>query len=293
MRVASMLPAIQYGIQKSDDQLNTALTQLTTEKRVNQLSDDPAASAAMVRSLASSADNDRYSANIDAISSRMQAADAALSGVVTSLNQAVTLGTRGTDMTLTASQRQSLANQAQDLLQTVVSQANTTYQGTYVFAGSNTTAQPFTADANGAYVYNGNSAISRVQVGASLSVPVNVPGDQAFTTGANVLGSLQRLVTALQTGTSDDISTATNAISAALKYVGEQRVPLENTVSQLSAQESYLSQESITLNTQQTNLVGIDIAVAATNLSQAQLTQSAVLAAAGKAFSRTLLDYLQ
>lgn len=293
MRVASMLPTLQYGIQQSDDQLTTALTQLTTQKRVNALSDDPAASEAMVRSLASSAANDRYTSNADAVSSRMQAADAALSAVVTSLNQAVTIGTSGTDTTLTSSQRQGLADQMRDLLQTVVSQANTTFQGAYLFAGSNTTVKPFADDGSGGYLYNGNGAVLRVQVGQSLSVDTNVPGDQVFTAGANVIGSLQKLVTALQGGTSDDISSATIAVSSALTYVGEQRVPLENTINQLSAQESYLSQESVTLTTQQTNLVRIDIAVAATNLSQAELTQSAVQAAVAKSFSHTLFDYLQ
>lgn len=292
MRVASMLPSIQYGIEQSDDRLNRALTQLTTNRRVNELADDPAASAAMVVSLSASAANDRYTANIDAVTGRMQSADSALASVVTSLNQAITLGTSGTDITLTSGNRQALAQQVQGLLESVVAQANTTYQGTYLFAGTNTTVKPFT-QSNGAYVYSGNSDINRVEIGQSQTVAMNVPGDQVFTQGANVLGSLQQLVTALQSGTSAEISAATTAVSSALTYVGEQRVPLENGISRLTAQETYLSQESVTLSTQQTNLVGIDIAVAATNLSQAELTQNAVLAAAAKSFGNTLLDYLK
>jgi flagellin-like hook-associated protein FlgL len=40
-------------------------------------------------------------------------------------------------------------------------------------------------------------------------------------------------------------------------------------------------------------LVGIDLATAATNLSQAQLNNSTVLAAAAKVMPQTLLDYLK
>ena len=78
-----------------------------------------------------------------------------------------------------------------------------------------------------------------------------------------------------------------------MTHVSQQRVPLDNSISQLSSQETYLGQETVTLKTQQTSLVGIDLAEAATNLSQAELTNSAVLAAAAKALPQTLLDYLK
>ena len=60
MRVANMLPDIQYQMQQSQQALATATEQVSTGLRVNQLSDDPAASANMVRSLAYSANVDQY-----------------------------------------------------------------------------------------------------------------------------------------------------------------------------------------------------------------------------------------
>jgi flagellar hook-associated protein 3 FlgL len=100
------------------------------------------------------------------------------------------------------------------------------------------------------------------------------------------------LITALQTGTALQIGAATTAISAGLNYVAEQRIPLDNTISRLNDQDSYLSQETVTLTSQQTSLVGANMADAATNLSQAELTNSAVLAAAAKVLPQTLLNYL-
>jgi flagellar hook-associated protein 3 FlgL len=142
------------------------------------------------------------------------------------------------------------------------------------------------------YAYLGNSTVNNVQVGDSTSVQTNVPGNTLFIAGANVLGSLSSLITALQTGTSAQISAATSAVSSALNYVSQQRVPLDNTISQLSSQDSYLSQETLTLTTRQTALVGTDLATAATSLSQAELDNTAVLAAASKVLPETLLNYL-
>jgi len=295
MRVTNMMPDVQYGIQQSEQALSTALQQLSTGKRVNQLSDDPGASASYVRSQAASAAVDQYSSNISSLLPAMQTADAALSTVVTSLNQAITLGTEGANEGLTTANRAVITQQVQSLLATVASQANTSYQGNYLFGGSASGQAPFTAsstNANG-YTYNGNSTVNQVKVGDSLTVAVNLPGDQIFTSGANVLGSLNSLVTALQSGTTTDIGNATAAVSSALQYVGEQRAPMDSTINELDSQQTYLSQETVTLTSQQDALVGIDTATAATNLAQAQTQNSAVLAAAARVLPKTLLDYLQ
>jgi flagellar hook-associated protein 3 FlgL len=152
-------------------------------------------------------------------------------------------------------------------------------------------ATPGTEVAN-SYAYVGNATVNNVPVGDSLSVATNVPGAQLFTAGANVLGALNGLIAALQTGTSAQIQTATAAVSTSLNSVTQQRVPLDNSISQLSSQESFLSQETLTLTTQQTALVGVNLATSATNLAQAETANSAVLAAAAKVLPQTLLTFL-
>ena len=227
--------------------------------------------------------------------SRVQTADSALSSVVSSLTQAVSLGTEGANGTNSAANQQALAQQVQGILSSVVSQANLSYQGSYVFGGTANTTLPYTADPTSAsgYAYNGNNGVNSVAVGDQLNVQVNLPGSQIFSNSSNdVLGSLSSLVSALQSGNSANIQTATSAVSSALSYVSQQRVFYGNTESQLNSQETYLQQETVSLSTQQTNLVGVDMATAATTLSQAETANSAALAAAAKVLPNTLLNYL-
>lgn len=401
MRVTSLLPDIQYQMQQSEQALAKATQQMSTGLRVNQLSDDPGASANMVISLTASANIDQYTSNVNSVVPRMQSADSAISSVVTSLNSAITLGTSGASSGILTANQASIAKQVQSILSSVIADANTELNGVYVFGGSETTTPPFvaasttysssqgtvanplatttaltagsittisdattgqtmtfkaaagdtvatlqqaiasavvagtlsagttatinaagqlsigtndasdgivvssddaalgtmSADANtavaNAYAYVGNSTVNSVQVGDSLSIATNLPGNQLFTSGANVIGSLSSLISALQSGNLDQIGTAINAVSAASTYVSQQRVPMDSAINQLNSQESYLSQEKITLTTQQNSLVGIDLSVAASNFSQAQLDNSAVLAAAAKVMPQTLLDYLK
>jgi flagellar hook-associated protein 3 FlgL len=401
MRIPNMIPDMQFAMQQTQQALAMAEEQVSTGRRVNQPSDDPSAAARMVTSLAESANVDQYTKNVSSVLPQMQTADSAISSIVTSLNTAETLGTSGANGTNSTANEQAIAAQVTSVLSNIIAQANTSYQGVYVFGGSQTTSPPFAAAAttytstqgtaatpltmttpltvgsvttisdastgnsmtfnaaagdtvgtlatavanavaagtlsaavsatinaggqltigtntstNGivvnsddvvlgsmtatigtqvanAYAYVGNNTVNTVQVGDSMNVATNVPGNQMFTSGSNVIGSLNGLITALQSGTSAQIGTATAAVAAASIYVGQQRIPLDSTISQLESQESYLGTETVTLTTQQTSLVGVNLADAATNLSQAELDNSAVLAAAAKVLPQTLLSYLQ
>ncbi|HEY0759317.1 MAG TPA: flagellar hook-associated protein FlgL [Acidisarcina sp.] len=296
MRVTTILPDVLDSLQSSEQALQSAVLQISTGRRVNQISDDPAASASMIQSLASSANVDQFTRNVTSVEAEAQTADSALSSVVSELTQAVTFGTQGSNGALTPANRQAISAQVQGVLSEVVSQANLTYNNAYVFSGTATTTVPFTAGGTSAsgYQYNGNSGVNTVQIGDALSTPSNVPGDQIFSkAGADVLGSLSQLVTALQGGTPAQIATATQSVSTAIDHVSQQRVLYGSIKGQLGSQESYLSQETLTLSTQQSALVGVDLSVAATNLSQAELSHNAVLAATAKVLPNTLLDYLK
>jgi flagellar hook-associated protein 3 FlgL len=269
------------------------LQQVSTGQRVSVPSDDPTASAAYVQNLSQYAANDQYSSNASSALSQAQTADGVLSNVTTALNQAITYGTAGANSTETTADRQTLATEVQGILSTVVGYANTSFAGVSLFGGTANPTEAFTSDGSGGYTYNGNSDVNYVAVGSTLNVQINVPGDQLFQeSGASALGSLQQLATALTSGTSAQIGAATTAVNDALDYVSQQHAIYGNSINQLTAQENFLSQEQVTLTSQQQSLVGISVATAAENLTQAETQNSAVLEAAAKVIPNTLLSYL-
>jgi flagellar hook-associated protein 3 FlgL len=290
-----MVPNILADMQQSQSALNVALQQVATGKSVSVPSDNPAASATMVANTIETGQVDQYTQNVTTMLSSVQTADSALGSVVSLLTQAISLGTEGANGTNNSSNLQALAQQVQGILTSVVAQANTSYQGSYLFAGTASTTVAYTADSSSAsgYTYNGNNDTNSVAVGDHLNVQVNLPGSQIFSNSStDVLGSLSSLVSALRSGNTSDISSATNAITNALNYVSQQRVSYGNAESQLNSQETYLQQETVSLTSQQTSMTGVDLAQAATALSQAETDNSAVMAAAAKVLPDTLLNYL-
>ena len=291
----NLVPTILADLQQSQVSLNTALQEVSTGKSVNVPSDNPSAAADMVQNTIETGDVDKYTQNVNSVLSTVQSASSILNSVVTSLTQAVSLGTEGANGTNSTGNLQTLATQVQGILSTVVSAANTSVGGAYLFGGTST-ATPYTADSTSptGYTYNGNNDTNSVAVGDNLSVQANVPGSQIFSNTSNsVLGSLSSLVTALQSGNSSEVETATSAVDSALNFVGQQQAVYGNAETQLNSQETVLQQDTVTLSTQENNLFGVNEATAATDLTQAETDNSAALAATAKVLPNSLLNYLE
>lgn len=296
MRVnTDIVPNLLAELQQSQTTVNTLLEELATGRSVNAPSDNPTASAEMVQNFLESANVDSYTQNISSALTQAQSAGSALSSVVTSLTSAVSLGTEGANGTNTTASLAALAQQVQSILTSVISDANTSVSGVYLFGGTENSTPPYTADSSSpsGYTYNGNNNANSVAVGDTMSVQVNLPGSQIFSNSSNnVIDALSSLVTALQSGNTAQITSATTQVNSAISTVSQAQSFYGNAEGQLNSQESFLQQETVTLTTQQNNLVGINTATVATELSQAETDNSAALAAAAKVLPMTLLNYL-
>jgi flagellar hook-associated protein 3 FlgL len=280
----------------SQSQEDVDLQQLASGKLINMPSDNPAGAAELVQNQNQQDETDQFLQNTSSVEGLLQTADSTLSSVVDALNQAISLGTQGANGTNSGSNLQAIAQQVQGIQNQVLQLANSSYQGNYLFAGTATNTVPFTLDPSSqdGVTYNGNTDVNKVQIAEGNSVQVNVPGSQIFQgTGGDVFGALQQLVTALQSGNTTAVGTATTQLGTALNYLSQQRVFYGNVVDQLNSNQTYLQTEQVNLQTEENSVDGVNMAQAATNLSQAQTTQSAALAALAKVIPQNLLQYLQ
>ncbi len=274
---------------------NTALQQISTGRRANQLSDNPTAAANVVFSHIQSSQDDQYLQNVTDLTSQLQTADSSLNSVVTAVTQAISLGIQGANGTLNDSNRQAVGQEVSGILNQVLSLANQTYQGHYLFSGTASSTQPFVLDAtqpNGVK-YNGNTNVNSIVVSPGNSIAINVPGSQIFTNpGGDLLGSLNALITALQTNT--NIGTAVTNLQQAFSQVTTQRVFYGNAVQQLQSTQTFLNSDKVQLGAQENALIGVDLAAAATNLSQSSTATNAILAATNQILTTmNLLDFLK
>ena len=273
------LAAALNQTQASQEQLSS---ELSSGVRVTALSQDPIAAGENVLLLNQMQRDDSFTQTSSLVQGQLQVADSALGGVVTQLTQAISLATGANNGTLNADQLKGISNQLAGIRDEVTSLANTSYQGLYIFGGTQTTAAPFvtsTATSPATTTYQGDSGINVLQTPNGQTIQLNLPGNQIFTAQGtnNVFSALNNLIADYANGASVQTSVDdTEALSAAFNFVSQQRVTLDNSLTRLSAATDAVTNEQTQLTASQTTLMQADLPQVATQLSLSQSQQTAL-----------------
>jgi flagellar hook-associated protein 3 FlgL len=287
-------PDLLAAVAQTQQQVNTDEEQIATGMSVNEPSDDPAAAAELVQNADQTSQVDQFQRSLGSVQGEVENADSALSSVTAALQQAITLGTEGANGTLNSSDRAAIAAQVQGIQSQLLSLANLTYQGNYVFAGTATQTAPYVLDANSpsGVTYQGNSGVNSVTLGNNFSLQTNLPGSELFSNaGTDVFQSIQDLINGLVSG--NGIGTAVTEVSNALNYVDQQSVFYGNASSQLNSQQTFLSSEGTQLAAQENTIGGADLPAVISNLTSSQVSLQATLEAIGQTSQNNLFNYLK
>jgi len=267
------------------DQTSAMEQQLTNEiasgSRVNSLSDDPVAAGENVLLGSQLKLDDSFSQTENSTVGMLQVTDSTLGSVVSQLTQALSLATEGNNGTLNASDLQSIATQLSGIRDEVLSLANTTYMNRYVFSGSQGGTVPYSLDSTvtpNTVTYNGDAVISYVTTPNGQKIQTNLPGSQIFSDAtSNVLQTLNNLIADFSSGTASTFSISdTTALNTALNHVSQQRVIIDNSITQLQGAQNYIQAQGTQITAAQTGLLQTDVAQVSTQLSTTETQQAAL-----------------
>ena len=280
-------PSYVTNLVGSLDQAQASQQQLTAELSsgvsITALSQNPAASGENVLLLNQIQQDDSFTQSSSLVSGQLQVADSSLGSVVSQLTQAISLATSANNGTMNASDTRSIATQISGILNEVESLANTSYQGQYIFAGGQTSTTPFTtstATLPAVTTYNGDQGVNYLETPNGQKIQLNVPGSQIFLgSGSNsVFAALNSLVADYSSGTVNTTQGVadTQALGTALNFVSQQRVSIDNSITQLTAASDAVTSDQTELTGAQTNLMQADVGTVSTQLSLAETQQTAL-----------------
>jgi flagellar hook-associated protein 3 FlgL len=287
-------PDLLAAVSQAEQQIATDEAEIASGMSVNAASDNPNAAAELIQNANQTSEIDQFQRSVGSIQGEMQNADSALNSVVAALQQAITLGTEGANGTVNSSDRAAIAVQVQGIQSQLLSLANLTYQGNYVFSGTATQTTPYVLDASSpsGVTYQGNNGTNRVTLGNDFSLQTNLPGSQLFSATTNdMFQSVQDLINGLISG--NGIGTAVNEVSSALNYIDQQRVFYGNGLNQLNTQSTYLNSQSTQLAQQANTAGGADLPNVITNLTTSEVGLQATLEAIGQTSQINLFEYLR
>jgi len=287
-------PDLLVALQQTQQQINIDLQEISTGQSVSVPSDNPAAAALLVQNAGQTSEADQFLRSISSVQGEMSNADSTLSSVVTALQRAISLGVEGANGTVNDADRQAIAVEVLGIQSQLVSLANLSYQGTYVFAGTASNTAPYALDSSSpsGVTYSGNSGVNQITVGNKFTVQTNLPGSQLFSASGNdMFQSIQDLITSLQSG--NNISDAVGEVTTAYNYLNAQRVFYGNAVNQLDSQTTFLNTETTQLAQQQSTIGGADLTKVITDLVNAQNARQATLEAVGQTSQTNLFNYIK
>jgi len=284
------LPAINQAA----EQMAIAQQQVSTGRRLLRGGDDPVAAQQAVAQHAILSGVDAYSRSLDSAAPRLAAADTLLSAFGDKLAAVIVSAMSAQGSSVTPAARSAAADAVAGFRDSLLSDINSGVDGVSLFAGTQSTSQAY-ALVNGAWTYQGNNDVTRVEVDKGRLVSTTFDG-QAIAQGSdadNIFAVLDGLVTAIQAGDNTAIQAAVNGVERALDRTLRAQ-------GALGADERGLDEATIRLSTMKTAAEGrrsrledANMAEAMTRLTEAETAYRAALASVSTVERVSLLDYLR
>ena len=275
-----------------------AQQQLTTGLKVNSIADAPSDLSSLMSVRAGIERNQQISANLARVKTESDSAETALSSAVSLLDHITTLASEGQPTTQSADTRAQLAAQVGSDLQQMVTIANTSVEGRYLFSGDSDQAQAYRVDLNAVNpvsAYAGSASTRQVEHPDGSQFSVSLTAQQIFDSPdptTNVFSSISNLRNALSNNDQAGIDAALSNLQSASKYLNTQLAFYGAVQNRVNSAIDFGQTLQTQLKTQQSTLQDADLTESITELSQASLQQQAALAAQKQLPRTSLFDYL-
>jgi flagellar hook-associated protein 3 FlgL len=275
------------------ERLEQARDRVSSGKRITRPSDSPGEIGDLLRTQESAAELQRRRDAADAWTPSMKAASSALQGMTDTLNEVRTMTLQAINSTTNDDQRKVLADQVDRLQARLMTLANTQVDGRYLFAGTNTDTQPFTAGPPVAYT--GNNFPQEVSLTAGTPFAVSVTGQTLLNArgGTNLFANLSALSAAMRSGDTAGMSAALNELDVDRNNIIRQNGDMGARLQYVDLLRQQADENLTAAQQRQSQLQDVDLAEAIIDATTAEQAQQAALAMAGRLDQPSLLDYLR
>lgn len=267
-----------------------------------------------------------YKNRITSVQSFLTFQDDALNQANELLVRAKEIASQAANETNSATTRAQMAEEVFQIRDHLVSLANSTYQGKYVYGGADDDDPPYDANvytvpptggASQRYVFDaepGTSTTRSVQLTDDLSITTNTPGNQIFDNGIQAMERLGRALAGYQTNPAVGAPDGTGAAYTFPAQYSQQTADIRNTIDLLNtARQNDILPERVSISGRMRRietakslldltkasgeevldrLQNTDVFDSASQLSQAQTALQASLTVSTQVLKLSILDFL-
>jgi flagellar hook-associated protein 3 FlgL len=288
------------GIETALDRIDTTQQELSSGKSINQPSDNPSGTALALQLNTDLSNLTSYSNNVTDGNGWAQTQSSALTDVTNAVQRIRELTLEAANGTQTTADMQASAQEVNQLIDEIKQDANTQYNGQYVFSGTATATQPYASGSNDTYAGNTGQVTRTIGPNTSLTVNANlsgvlgngqtVPGQPAG--DGLLLNSLRNIADDMQSGNGSAVNadlssldTNLNSLNGLSASVGATQDRLEMAASRIQTLQT--SDTQVLSNTQDADMASTEISY---STQQAALT--AALQAGAHIVQQSLMTFL-
>lgn len=280
--------------------LSTTQREISSGKRITRPSDDPFGTGRTLQLGAGLEGLRQHKANVDDGTGWVTASEAALSRITQTVQRARELLVQGGNDSNGQVAREGIAAEIESLIEDVKQEANVTYGGRFIFAGTETDTRPY--ELGGADTYAGNEGtVARViGTGVSLTVNVNIKellGEGQAAGDSKLLDVLRDVAENLRGGTAADAEalrgTDLARLDENLDEITRVRAVVGATTDRLQTAGTRIEELEESSLKQLSDVRDADVPEALVNYSTQQAAYETALKAGARIVQPSLLDFLR
>lgn len=309
MRITNGMMSANYlkGLNSNLTRLEKYQNQLTSNKRITRLSDDPVAIIGSLSVRTRLKNLEQYQTNIDDAQAWLTQSETAVMDLNEVVKSAYELAIQAGSGTQSPTDKAAIATAIGQLREHALQVGNTTLGDKYIFGGFCTTTAPF-GSADGSVLYQGTDLLTadstqiaafqaqtiEYQIGDGLTATVSLTGDKLLGTGKdNLIGILDNL---RQTLLNDGAVSQITAYAAQLQHKQDDILALAADIggrtNRLDLVTARYGQDTTNYEALKSAIEDVDTAETIMRMKMAETVYNAALELGSRIIVPTLTDFL-
>ncbi|MGN6190388.1 MAG: flagellar hook-associated protein FlgL [Conexibacter sp.] len=301
MRITTLMSsrATLRDLNDGFSRLNRLQGQLSSGKQISRPSDDPYGTSRALALRGELGGLDQLQRNVDDGTGWLNTCDTALGQMSDVMGRVRELLVQGGNDTAGPAERGAMADEIDQLAESLKQEANTQYGGRYVFAGTATDTAPYAL--GGADRYQGDAGTITRAIGPQVQLPINADvhqllGDGQPAADGKLLSTLRDISDHLRGGTAADAAalrgTDLQRLDANVDVLDGIRADVGARTNRLAVAGNRLSGLSVNATRLLSDVEDADMAETITQYTTQQAAYSAALKAGANIVQSSLLDFL-
>jgi flagellar hook-associated protein 3 FlgL len=302
MRVTEAMTSrsILQDLNNSRTKLNTLQREISSGHSITKPSDDPFGTGRTLQLSGELEGFKQFKSNVDDGTGWVTATETALSRITETVQRARELLVQGGNDSNGQVAREGIAAEIEALTEAVKQEANVTYDGRFIFSGTETETRPYELGAGDEFSGNEGTIVRVIGSGVELPINVNIQsllGEGAGAEDDKLLDVLRNIATDLRGGSAENAENLRNTdisrLDENLDELTRTRAVVGATTNRLTTAGTRLEELEEASMTQLSDVYNTDMPEAIVEYSTQKTAYETALRAASSIIQPSLMDFLK